>query len=136
MTATLLPLGSLSTVEFIEPILGFDDERHFQLSCLEESGVLWELQSTRTPGLRFVVCVPGPFFPDYAPTVDETVVAPLTDDLAELAVLVILTVTGSIVTATANLLAPLVIAPSTGRAMQIVLADDTLSLHAALHSAA
>jgi flagellar assembly factor FliW len=42
-------------------------------------------------------------------------------------------VSGSIVTATANLFAPLIVAPSTGRAMQVVLADDTMDLRAPLH---
>jgi flagellar assembly factor FliW len=133
VTATLAqPLGSVTSVEFVEPILGFTDERHFTLTRLEDSGVLWALESTRTSGLRFVLAVPEPFFPDYAPVVDAHVVAPLSSDPAELAVLVILTVAGSIVTATANLFAPLILAPSTGRAMQVVLTDDTLDIRAPL----
>jgi flagellar assembly factor FliW len=66
--------------------------------------------------------------------VDEAVVAPLEADPTGLLVLVILTVTGPLDTATANLLAPLVVAPSSRRGMQIVLADDTLPLDAPLRS--
>jgi flagellar assembly factor FliW len=133
VTATVAaPLGSLATVEFVEPILGFPDDRVFAFSSLEDTGVLWALQSTRTPALRFVVAVPDAFFPAYSPVVDAKVVAPLSDEPDELQLLVILTVSGSIVTATANLFAPLIVAPSTGRALQVVLADDTMDLRAPL----
>ncbi len=118
--------------EFVSPILGFEQEREFALLPLEETGTLWALESTRTPELRFVLATPGPFFPDYAPAVDERAVAPLDGADEELTVLVILTVAGPIRTATANLLAPLVLAPNRQRAMQVVLADDTLSVQAPL----
>jgi flagellar assembly factor FliW len=119
-------------VEFVSPILGFDDETSFALAPLEESGTLWALTSTRTPDLTFVVASPGSFFPDYAPAIDESLVTDLEADDDELALLVILTVSGSIRTATANLLAPIVLAPTRNRGMQLVLADDTLPLRAPL----
>lgn len=122
-------------IEFVTPILGFDDETRFTLSPLEQTRTLWTLVSTRNPELRFVVAPPAPFFPDYRPEVDEAAVAPLYADGEELTVLVILSVTGSIRTATANLLAPLVLAPNVHRAMQIVLPDDSLPLRAPLQAA-
>jgi flagellar assembly factor FliW len=121
-------------VEFVSPILGFADETSFAIAPLEESGTLWALTSTRTPELTFVAAAPAPFFPDYAPTIDEGSVAGLDAEDEELAVLVILTVAGSIRTATANLLAPIVLAPNRRRGMQLVLTDDTLPLRAPLES--
>ncbi len=135
-------LASVTDVEFVSPILGFADESQFQLVSLERTGVLWALESARTPGLRFIVSVPEPFFPDYSPVVDADVVAPLLDEPVELdsadelQLLVILTVSGPIASATANLLAPLIVAPRTGRAMQVVLGDETMPLHAPLSGSA
>lgn len=138
-TALASPLAAVTDVEFLDPIIGFADEPRFRLIGLEDTGVLWSLESLRTDGLRFVVAVPEPFFPTYAPEVDAGVVAPLVEsfppDASDLHLLVILSVTGSITTATANLLAPVILAPSTGRALQVVLSDDTLSLRAPLSPA-
>lgn len=130
-------------VEFVEPIPGFPDERTFSLAPLDEDAVLFVLRSTRTPGLRFVVMPPAPFFPDYQPVVEGQDVAPLgylsagsdSEDV-ELQVLVIVSVTDSISDATANLLAPIVLDPATGRAMQIVLGDARLPLRAPLFASA
>ncbi len=123
-------------VEFVSPILGFDDETSFTLAPLEQTRTLWTLASVRTPELRFIVAPPEPFFPDYHPVVDEQSLAPLDADGEQLTLLVILQVTGSIRTATANLLAPLIVAPNQHRGMQVVLTDDTLSLRAPLPSGA
>jgi len=122
-------------VEFVSPILGFADETSFALAPLEESGTLWSLTSTQTPGLTFVLASPGPFFPDYAPAIEESAVAGLSANGEELALLVILTVSGPIRTATANLMAPIVLAPNQHRGLQVVLADETLPLRAPLDSA-
>jgi len=135
-TAALVPPDSTTDIEFVTPILGFEEERTFRLTSLEANGVLWALESTRTPGLRFVVAPPELFFPDYAPEVEESTVGPLSSEPSELLLLVILTVSGALATATANLLAPLVLAPSSRRAMQVVLADDTLPLDAPLRASA
>jgi flagellar assembly factor FliW len=139
MTATA-PLASVSELEFVAPIPGFAGEDRFRLASLERTGVLWALESARTEGLRFIVAVPEPFFPNYSPVVDADVIAPLLEDAGSLdasalQLLVILTVAGPIATATANLLAPLIVAPATGRVMQVVLGDDTLSLRAPLSAA-
>ena len=121
-----------NVVDFVSPILGFEDETSFRLSPLESTGTLWSLNSTRTPELSFVLAPPQPFFPDYAPTMDEAAVAALDADGDTLTLLVILSVSGSIRTATANLLAPIVVAPNHHRGMQVVLDDDSLSLRAPL----
>ena len=135
MTNTIIDTQrDASSIEFVAPILGFEHETHFRLTSLEENGLLWALESTQTPDLVFVVAAPEPFFPNYSPEVDESVIAPLGADPAALLLLVILTVSGPLATATANLLAPLVLSPDSRRGMQIVLADDTLPLDAPLRS--
>lgn len=133
-------------VEFVEPIPGFADERTFSLAPLDEDAVLFVLRSLRTPRLRFVVMPPAPFFPDYHPAVDAQDVAALGElggaeigdgePEVELQVLVIVSVTDSITDATANLLAPIVLDPASGRAMQVVLADARLPLRAPLFASA
>ena len=119
-------------LEFVTPLVGFEDETSFRLSSLEANGLIWSLESTRSPGLRFIVAPPAPFFPDYDPLIDEESVAGLNVPAEELSLLVILTVNGSIRGATANLLAPVIFAPGRGRALQVVLDDDSLPLRAPL----
>ncbi len=99
--------------------------------------MLYALRSARTPGLRFVLASPGVFFPDYVPDLTPAEVAPLGASAGdELLVMVIVTVTSSLSDATANQLAPIVIAPDRGTAMQVVLADSGLPLRAPLLAAA
>lgn len=120
-------------VEFIEPIPGFPDERSFALSKLDPDGLLFAMRSLRTPALRFVVMPPAGFFPDYEPAVSEQDVRPLGDVTdVELQLLVIVSVKDGIGDATANLMAPIVLIPETGAAIQIVLDDARLPLRAPL----
>ena len=95
--------------------------------------MLYALRSIRSPGLRFVVAAPGRFFPDYSPSLMPADVAALgVHDGDEVLVLVIVTVTNGIADATANLLAPIVIAAGRGTAVQLVLPDSDLPLRAPL----
>jgi len=124
-------------ISFTTPIPGFEDERDFAVSALDGHGVLYALRSTRSPGLRFVVAAPGRFFPDYSPSLLPADVAALgVSDGDEVLVLVIVTVTNGIADATANLLAPIVIAAGRGTAVQLVLPDSDLPLRAPLLRAA
>jgi flagellar assembly factor FliW len=120
-------------ITFATPIPGFEDEQDFTVSALDAHGVLYALRSAKTPGLRFVVAAPGRFFPDYAPLLDASDVSALgVADGDEVLLLVIVTVTNGITDATANLLAPIVIAADRGTAQQLVLADADLPLRAPL----
>jgi flagellar assembly factor FliW len=122
------PVGG-RVVEFVEPLPGFPDERVFSLSSLDPGGLLFTLRSLRTPELRFVVMPPAGFFPNYRPEVTVADVAALgVGEDAELQVLVIVSVRDGIADATANLLAPIVLIPDTGRALQVVLNDPDLPL--------
>jgi flagellar assembly factor FliW len=84
-----------------------------------------------------VVAAPGRFFPDYKPSLMPADVAALeVADGDEVMLLVVVTVTDSIADATANLLAPIVIAAGRGTAVQLVLPDSDLPLRAPLLSRA
>jgi flagellar assembly factor FliW len=128
------PISS-ARLEFVTPILGFETETEFELASLEPNGLVWSLQSTQSPELRFIAVPPGPFFPDYQPVIEEDALNGIAAEADELAMLVLLTVSGSIHDATANLMAPIVIASGQGRAAQVVLNDDRLPLHAPLGGA-
>lgn len=124
-------------ITFTAPIPGFEAEREFDVAGLDAHGVLYTLRSRRTPGLRFVVAAPGRFFPDYKPSLMPADVAALgVADGDEVMLLVVVTVTDSIADATANLLAPIVIAAGRGTAVQLVLPDADLPLRAPLLSRA
>jgi flagellar assembly factor FliW len=124
-------------LDFVEPLPGFPDDRSFALAAVDPDGVLFTLRSLTRPGLRFVVMPPAAFFPDYQPQVTESHVGPLGNvEDVELQVLVIVCVQDGIADATANLLAPIVLVPESGRAMQVVLDDTRLPLRAPLLAAA
>ena len=56
---------------------GFPDHRQFVLVRVTEEGVLYALTSVDEPELRFLVVPPAPFFPDYAPEIDDESLAAL-----------------------------------------------------------
>lgn len=127
------PVAVPAVLHFADAIPGFPEERDFSVNPVDPSGVLYSLRSTRTPGLRFVVAAPGAFFPDYAPDLVPGDLGALgVSGGDEVIVLVMVTVTNSIADATANLLAPIVIAPHRSQAVQLVLADPQLPLRAPL----
>jgi flagellar assembly factor FliW len=132
-TATAPEAGTAPVVELVRPLLGFPAARRFTLTQLSEDGSLYALRSLEDDDLRFLLVPTVPFFPDYAPVVDDTVVAELgirsADDVL---VLVLLTAGSSLASTTANLLAPVLVNVHTRQAVQVVLDDPTLPLHAPL----
>jgi flagellar assembly factor FliW len=116
-------------IELVHPMPGFPDSRQFALVELDEDGVLCALRSLEDPDLRFLVVPPAPFFPDYAPEVDDMVVTDLGIGSADDAlVLLVLRAGESLADTTANLLAPVVVNRRTRRAVQVILDDPTLSV--------
>lgn len=125
------------TITFNAPIPGFPADRDFDVCPLDAHGVLFALRSRQTAGLRFVVAAPGRFFPEYRPALMPADVEALgVRDGDEVLLLVVVTVTDSIADATANLLAPIVVAAGAGTAVQLVLSDVDLPLRAPLLAAA
>jgi len=90
-----------------------------------DSGVLFELCSLERPEVRFLVAVPGAFFPGYAVELDDGACVDLgLRDSGDALILVILTVGGNSAHTTANLLAPVVINNRTRAAAQIILSGS------------
>jgi flagellar assembly factor FliW len=117
----------LPVIEFVAPLPGFPDDSRFLLVQVHESGLLYSLTSVKTRGLRFLVAPPAPFFPAYAPEIDDDIVVALgTTDPDDLLVLLIITPGESARDATANLLAPIVLDRATRRATQLILAGSGL----------
>ena len=101
---------------------GDDDETPFSiLTCLDE------------PDLEFLVVPPVVFFPDYAPEIDDATAERLGITAADDALLlVIVNIGDDPSTATANLLAPIVVNRHTREAVQAVLSDADHDLRAPL----
>lgn len=119
----------IPVIELARPLPGFPEQRRFALVKVDDDGVLCALRSLDDPDLRFLVANPVPFFPDYAPEVDDTVVADLgIADAAEVLVLLVLTAGESLADTTANLLAPILVNTANRRAAQVILDDATLTV--------
>ena len=102
------PSLGLPTITMAVPMPGFPAHREFVLVRLNEDGLLYAFTSVEDPELRFLVAPPEPFFPEYAPEIDESVFAALnTKDPDRLLLLVVITAGAD--ETTANLLAPIVV---------------------------
>jgi flagellar assembly factor FliW len=128
--------ADLPVIEFVAPMPGFPSDRHFVLVRLDDVGVLYALTAVDQDGLRFLVVPPAPFFPQYAPEIDDESLAALgASDGEGLLVLVVVTAGDTPQTSTANLLAPIVVHEPSRRAVQLVLGGSGLPVRAALLSA-
>ncbi len=126
----------IPVLEMVEPLPGFPDHRRFALARLDDAGVLCALRSLDDPDLRFLVVPPGAFFADYAPEIDDSTAQALEADSADDVLALVMVNPGeSATTATANLLAPVLVNHRTRRAFQVVLDDAALPLRAPLVTA-
>ena len=92
-----------------------------------------KLTSMDQPELRFLVVPPAPFFTDYTVEVDdESLVALGLPDAEDLLILLVLTAGETAAETTANLMAPIVVAQSSRRAVQLVLGGSGLPVRAPL----
>ena len=139
MTGTsAMPLATaadqdLPVLDMVQPLLGFPESRKFALARLDETGVLCELRSVDQPDLRFIVVPPAMFFPDYAPVVDDDVVAELEIASADdVLALLIINAAATLTETTANLRAPLLVNTRSRKAAQVILEDADLPLAAPL----
>lgn len=120
-------------IEMVQAMPGFPDHLRFALVRLDEEGVLHSLRSLSGDGPQFIVVPPAPFYPDYAPEVDDEVVADLgIESSDDVLVLLVVHAGDSLAETTVNLRAPLLINLVTRRASQIVLDDPELPLAAPL----
>lgn len=137
MTALTAPAAAPATTApavqvlyFAEPMPGFPGHRDYVLVPGDTAGLLFWLQSVAPDGPRFLAVSARDFFPDYRPAVPLAVRSELGLDVADQAqILCLVTVPdGDPGEATANLRAPVVVAPSTHCARQVVQSDLDLPL--------
>jgi flagellar assembly factor FliW len=133
--ATMMdPSLGLPTITMAVPMPGFPAHREFVLVRLNDDGLLYAFTSIQDPELRFLVAPPEPFFPDYAPEIENEVFAALnTRDTDRLLLLTV--ITAGVDETTANLLAPIVLDRDSMRAMQVVLSGSGYPVRAIMHRA-
>ena len=115
----------IPVIEMIEALPGFPDRTRFALVRLDEDGLLCSLKSVEDPDLRFLVVPPNVFFPGYTPEIDDATVSALRIQRAEdVLVLVVVNPGDQASSATANLLAPVVVNTVNRQGTQVVLSED------------
>jgi flagellar assembly factor FliW len=128
--------SGLPEIRFVRHLPGFPGLSRYALVDLGEAGdeaVLYELRSLERPEIRFMVAVPGAFFPDYEIELDAASCEELgLDAAADALVLVVLTVGPDLATSTANLLAPVVVNARTRAAAQVILSGSDWPVRAAV----
>lgn len=126
------PSLGLPTISMAVPMPGFPAHREFVLVRLNDDGLLYAFTSIQDPELRFLVAPPEPFFPDYAPEIEDEVFAALnTKDPDRLLLMVV--ITAGVDDTTANLLAPIVVDRDSMRAVQVVLSGSGYPVRAIMH---
>ena len=129
-TMTDTSLG-LPTIHMAAPMPGFPAHREFALVRLHEAGLLYAFTSIDDPELRFLVAPPEPFFPDYAPEIENEVFAALNAKDPDRLLLMVV-ISAGVNETTANLLAPIVVDRDSRRAVQVILHDTDLPVRAVM----
>jgi len=120
---------NMPIIDMAVPMPGFPAHRQFVLVRLNDNGLLYAFTSVDDPNLRFLVAPPEPFFPDYAPEIDDEALASLgANDTDNLLVLLVVSAGATAVDSTANLMAPIVVNEANRRAIQLVLSGSGLSV--------
>jgi len=111
-------------------LAGFPDAHRFALVRVRpDTPLLFRMVCLDLPGLEFVAAAPFPFFPEYAPEIDDETAERLElTSSADAVLLVLLTVGPTIAETTANLFAPIVVNVHTGMASQVPLVGSGYSL--------
>ena len=119
-------MDALATLEVPAGLVGVPEAHRFSLTRWGGADSPYALlRALDADGLEFVVVPPSVFFPDYAPVVDDELVAQLDlHDAEDAVVLVIVTIADPVDRSTANLLGPIVVNRHTLRAAQAVLSPD------------
>lgn len=124
-------------IEFVDPMPGLPSMSRCVLVRLDEAGALYRLQSVLDPQARLLVAASPVFFSDYAPEIDDARAESIgLTDPRDALVLLVITVGGTAVESTANLLAPIVVNSLTRKAVQVVQEKQELPLQAPLIPAA
>jgi flagellar assembly factor FliW len=126
-------ITDVPVIQFVTPLPGFPDRRRFVLVRLDEAGLLYSLTAVDAPQLRFLVAPPAPFFPEYSVDVDDDALAALgSPDADDLLVLLVINAGDEPGNASANLLAPIIVAQRSLRAVQLILGRTGMPVRAPL----
>jgi flagellar assembly factor FliW len=118
-------VGPQQMLNFVSPILGFEDQAQFALLPHEEDSPFQWLQALQNPALAFVVTQPALFGMEYSFDLSEAVAKALSIESADdLEVFTLVTIPDDAPhTMTTNLLGPIVWNRKNNQAMQVVLED-------------
>lgn len=120
-------------IRMVSPMPGLETHLDFNLSAVDETGVLWTLKSVINPNVRLFAVPPVAFFDGYNPMIPSSarLRIGLPEGVDPFILVIVHPATGSY-PHTANLLAPLVINPEneTMNALQVVLEDQDWPLQA------
>lgn len=114
-------------IRFASGLVGYPSAQRFVLE--QSDGGVFELRGLGEDDPDFLVVAPAPFFPDYAPVIDDETVERLgLRGEKDALVLLVVTLRDRPEDASANTLAPLVINARTRDAAQVVLTGQPFSL--------
>ncbi len=114
-------------IHFPSGLVGYPTAQRFVLE--QGDGGVFELRGVHEDDPDFLVVAPAPFFPDYAPIIDDDTVERLgLRGQEDALVLLVVTLRDQPEDASANTLAPLVINARTRDAAQVVLTGQPFSL--------
>lgn len=122
-------------ITFVEPLPGFDQHADFTLSAIDEAGLLIAMRAKTDTDLRFVLTPAPVFFSDYNEALLPQLAKPVADALdvspnsADIQLFLMLTVGESLTNTTANMRAPIAIDAVSGRAVQVIVEDTSLSIN-------
>ncbi len=108
-------------LRFPEGPIGFESLRDFVVMPNEKEGPLFWIQSVEDPGVAFILTDPTSFFPAYrvAPDMNERRKLQLADD--EVCFTLVVVSVSPERQVTLNLAAPILMAPGSRRALQVIL---------------
>jgi len=116
-----------NTLQFPEGLVGFESLRHFIVMPNEKEGPLFWIQSIEDPQIAFVLTDPTDFYFDYKVVPDGRERKKLgISEKDECLVVSVVTVPQDR-NITLNLAAPILFAPSTNRALQVILEGTQFS---------
>ena len=118
-------------LRFPAGLFGFEEEKEFFLLPFEGGGdSLLCFQSVLTPGLAFVAMNPFSLKPDYAPVLTPGELKEMGVERSEdLCFYTLCVVRSPVSESTVNLRCPVAVNDQTRRAVQVILEDDTYSMH-------
>lgn len=124
-----LEIEESGVVEFIKPILAFEDKRKYVLLDGVDDLVFTFLQSTEDPQLCFLTIPPALVVKDYDIELGDEIVKSIElESPSDVLLYNIVSVPGNVTDMTVNLKAPIVINSKNKKAAQEVLSDDKYSI--------